>query len=109
MKKLLLVGILLLFGCTLQHGTSRDVVQGYDKGILWSHMYLKNDHSTCYCFNNQEFIKTFDESQLTQKEVIVTYEKYIVKGSLCNCDDKYEKVIVTNVKFAGNMTNEYNI
>jgi hypothetical protein len=95
-----LICILLVSGCALQHGSSRDVVQGWDKGILWYHMYLKNDHTTAYCFDNPEFIKIFDDAQKTQREVIVTYETYLVRGILCSVSDKYEKVIITDVKYA---------
>lgn len=100
MKKILILGMLLLFtGCTFQHGTSRDIVQGWDSGILWNHMYLKNDHNTCYCFDNPQFVQIFDESQKTQKEVIVTYETYLVRGGLCSASEKYETVIITDVEF----------
>lgn len=104
MKKILLLGILIsiliISGCTLQSGTSRDIVQGYDEGIIWNHAYLKNDHSTAYCFDNPSFVDVFQQSQLFQKEVIVTYEKYLFRGALCSVSEKYEKVIVTDVVFA---------
>ena len=103
MKKILLLSIMMicvvLSGCTFQHGTTRDIVQGWDKGILWHHMYLKNDHTTAYCFDNLDFTRIFDEAQKTQKEVIITYETYLIRGSLCSTSDKFENVIITNVQF----------
>jgi hypothetical protein len=94
------LALALLSGCTFQHGTTRDIVQGWDRGIIWSHMYLKNDHNTAYCFDQDSFNVIFDEAQKTQKEVIVTYETYLVRGTFCLAAEGYEKVIVTGVKFA---------
>lgn len=84
---------------TFQHGSTRDVVQGYDKGWIWYHLYLKNDHATAYCFDNPLFASMFEELQRTQRDVIVTYETYLFRGFWCQVSDKYEKVIVTNVEF----------
>ena len=92
--------LILVNGCTYQHGTSRDIVQGYDKGIIWHHAYLKNDHTTAYCFDNESFIPILDESQKTQREVIVTYETYLFRGFLCTTSEKYEKVVIADIKFA---------
>jgi hypothetical protein len=83
-----------------QHGTSRDLVMGYDKGWIWYHAYLKNDHTTAYCFDNPDFIKILDDSQKNQKEVIVTYETYLFRGFFCTVAYHYEKVIIINVEYA---------
>ena len=106
MKKIIVICLIvilalaLLSGCTFQHGTTRDIVQGYDQGIIWKHMYLKNDHNTAYCFDDNSFSVIFDEAQKTQKEVIITYETYFFRGFFCSAAEGYEKVIVTGVKFA---------
>ena len=99
-KLYLLLGLFLLTGCTFQHGSSRDIVQGWDKGIIWYHAYLKNDHTTAYCFDNPDFIKIMDISQKTQKEIILTYETYILRGALCTTSDKFDNVIITNITLA---------
>lgn len=83
-----------------QHGSSRDVVQGYDKGWLWYHLYLKNDHTTAYCFDNPSFVSMLEQSQRTQREVIVTYETYLFRGFFCMTSEKYDNVVVTNVEWA---------
>lgn len=95
----IVLGGFLLYSIELQHGTSKDVVYGYDKGMIWSHAYLKNDHTTAYCFNDESFIPLLDESQRDGKEVIITYSKYIGKGFFCTTDSKYENVVITGVKF----------
>lgn len=96
----MLLIVLSMSACTFQHGTTRDIVQGYDSGILWNHMYLKNDHTTVYCFEKDtNFSEMFDESQRTQKEIIVTYETYLLKGSLCYHSEKFDGVVVKDVKF----------
>lgn len=104
MKKVLIVGLVLslflLSGCTFQHGTSRDIVQGFDKGILWYHAYLKNDHKTAYCFDNPYWTDILNVAQRSQKEVIVTYEIYALRGKLCMSGEGYESVVITNVEFA---------
>ena len=101
---LVLVGIIGIFisvqNVSYQHGTSRDVVQGYDKGIIWHHAYLKNDHATAYCFDDERFINILTDSQRTQKEVIITYEKYWGRGFFCSAAEKYETVIITKIEYA---------
>lgn len=81
-----------------QSGTSKDKVMGYDVGPIWNHAYLMNDHFTVYCFDNDNFKPIFEEAQRNQKEVIVSYKKYMGRGSLCTSSQTYEPVIVTNVE-----------
>jgi phenolic acid decarboxylase len=100
---IILIGLLLISNASaivFQHGSSRDIVQGYDRGWLWYHLYLKNDHATAYCFDNSLFAVMFEESQRTQKEVIVTYETYLFRGSFCMTSERYDNVVVTNVRWA---------
>jgi hypothetical protein len=100
---LLLMVVLVVFflikDISIQHGASKDIVQGYDKGLLWNHAYLKNDHFTAYCFDDESFIPLLEQSQKQNKEVIVTYEKYIGRGMLCSSADHYENVVITKVEF----------
>lgn len=97
---LLIVGGFLIFkDVSYQHGSSRDIVMGFDKGIYWHHAYLKNDHLTAYCFDDERFIPLLEQSQKEGREVIITYEKYIGRGNFCSAGD-YEKVVITNVEFA---------
>jgi hypothetical protein len=96
------VGIIALKNVSTQHGTSKDIVMGYDKGPIWGHAYLKNDHTTAYCFDNDKFIPLLEESQTQDKEVIITYEKYVGRGGLCMASNNYETVVITNVEMANN-------
>jgi len=96
---LMMIGMILLWNVSYQHGTSRDIVQGYDKGILWYHAYLKNDHFTAYCFDDEKFIPMFDKAQKEQIEVVITYKKYVGRGFWCTTAENYENVIVENVDF----------
>jgi hypothetical protein len=82
-----------------QHGTTRDLIQGYDKGIIWYHAYLKNDHNTAYCFDDKRFILILEQSQREQREVLVTYETYLLRGFFCSTTENYENVIIKNVEF----------
>jgi hypothetical protein len=105
MNRILLIPLLLamiaISSCTFQHGTSKDYVYGYDKGIIWHHLYLKDDHKTCYCFDNPNFIATLKTAQEMNEKVIVTYETYLLRGMLCTSAEGYENVIVTDVKLMG--------
>jgi len=102
---ILILGILILSpifvsALTFQHGSSRDITQGYDKGWIWYHAYLKNDHTTAYCFDNPDFVDILKESQETQREVIITYETYAFRGFFCMTSEKFDNVIITDIKFA---------
>lgn len=98
---LLIFGVILLYGVSYQSGTSKDIVQGYDNGIMWHHAYLKNDHTTAYCFDDERFITILDESQRQNKEVIISYKKYVGRGFFCSTSEKFERVVVTDVQFSG--------
>lgn len=113
MKRILIFSILsfllmssLVSAIVFQHGSSRDIIQGYDKGWLWYHAYLKNDHTTAYCFDNPNFAKILKESQRTQKEVIITYETYLFRGTFCWTGEKFNNVIITNVEFVNQINNK---
>lgn len=97
---ILIIGAIIFWNTSYQHGTSKDVVQGYDKGILWYHAYLKNDHNTAYCFDDERFIPLLEKSQRENTEVIVSYEKYVIRGSLCSTSENYENVIITKIEEA---------
>ena len=95
---IVLILSIILWNVSYQNGTTRDIVQGYDKGILWYHAYLKNDHSTAYCFDDERFIPMLEQSQKENKEVVVTYKKYVGKGFLCSAAENYENVIIENIE-----------
>lgn len=97
---LVLSFVLLFTGCIFQHGTSKDYVMGYDRGIFWEHAYLVNDHNTCYCFDNQNFESILKDAQENNKKVIITYETYLFRGTLCSCSENYEEVVVINIQYA---------
>lgn len=94
---LLIVACALLTGCTFSHGSSTDTIYGWDNGPVWGHMYLKNDHATAYCFPDYmtEIIDAAYENNFTVK---VTYETYLIRGSLCRTSEKYDNVVVTHVE-----------
>jgi len=98
MAVIILLIVLILKPVSYQHGTSKDIVQGYDKGIIWYHVYLLNDHHTAYCFDDEKFIPLLEQSQKNNEKIIITYEKYVIRGCLCSSSDNYENVIITNVE-----------
>jgi hypothetical protein len=95
---ILLIGLILFStGCTLQSGKSKDTIYAYDTGILWNHLYLTNDHTTCYCFKGSENYDAIKSAFDDKKIVDVYYEKYLVKGTLCECGE-LEEVVVTKIE-----------
>jgi len=97
---MLIVLVMFLTSCTLESGSSTDYIYGYDKGIVWGHAYLKDDHTTCYCFNDDSIKEMFEYAQTNNVKLKVNYERYLIKGSLCSCGDKMSTVIVTKVEVA---------
>ena len=98
MKKALLLGLmacLLLSACTFQDGFSKDKVYAYDKGILWNHLYLVNDHTTAYCFDDSLW-NSVKEAYENNKTVNVHYQTYLIKGSLCSTGN-LENVIAIGI------------
>lgn len=93
-----IITIILLSGCTFQSGTTKDQVSGYDKGVLWYHAYLKNDHRTAYCFDDSALADKFSDAQKSGKEVVISYETYLIRGWFCTVSPSYETVIVTKVE-----------
>lgn len=99
MKKILmtttLLLIILLTGC-IQEGTSTDTIYGYDKGPIWNHVYLKNDHTTTYCFedNLQDDI---EQAYKNNTVVTIHYNKYWFRGALCNPQPNTEPVVVESI------------
>lgn len=100
MKNKLLILFILLFlvSCTFHSGQSIDTVYSVDKGPLWSHLYLKDDHSTCYCFDNTEWYDMLKEGQKNGTKFVVSYETYLLTGGLCYCGEKFDTVVVTKIE-----------
>lgn len=102
MNKLLIVGllfsILLFTGCTLQSGYTKDKLHGYDTGVLWNHVYLLNDHTTVYCFDDNRFIPLLEQAKNGNVTIEVDYEKYALRGALCSSGQEMETVVITAIK-----------
>lgn len=99
------LAVLFLKDVSTQTGTSKDIVQGYDKGIIWYHAYLKNDHFTAYCFDDERFIPLLENSQKNNREIIIYYEKYIGRGFFCGSAENYENVVITDIQEIGEEKN----
>ena len=93
---LLIIGMLLFSACTLQSGISTDRIYGYDKGIVWNHLYLTNDHTTTYCFEDYQLQQIKDAYELN-KTVKIEYERYVIKGFWCQAQQNQEAVVVTKI------------
>lgn len=91
---------ILFTGCTLQSGYTRDKLHGYDRGVTWNHIYLLNDHTTVYCWeDNIAWGEILEKAKADNNITLeIDYEKYWLKGSLCSSGQDMEAVVVTDIK-----------
>jgi hypothetical protein len=101
---LLCLAALALTGCKVQSGIHEDYVQGWDSGIIWDHAYTVNDHSTCYCFTDENGIsKVLDEARINNQKVVIHYSKYwFGRGFWCSAAENYETVVIDSVEIVKN-------
>ena len=67
--------------------------------IGWYKLWLKDDHTTVYCFDDERFIDIIDTAKLDNKKVKVTYQDYWIRGFLCSSgNDKIGTTVVTNIE-----------
>jgi len=95
-----IIGILCLINILfLNHGSSIDIAYGVEQNTFWSKLYLKDDHTTVYCMDDDNLIQIAKQASQEKLKVKVTYQEYIFRGTLCNLfNDKYNGVVVTNIE-----------
>jgi hypothetical protein len=82
----------------LSHGSSVDVAYGVEENSFWNKLYLKDDHKTVYCIDDNRLLQIAKNASLNKQKVEVTYQEYVFRGGLCNFDDKYSGVVVRNIE-----------
>ena len=92
---IMILSLLILTSCS--SGQSKDIIYSVDRGLIHNHLYLKDDHSSCYCFTDENLYNKLKIAQTENKKVIVEYEDDYF--SLCYCGDKFDEVKITNVIF----------
>src|SRR3990167_10917039 len=98
---MLFVMIMLLVSFIfLRDGSSIDYPYGYEKqkGFGWSILYLKDDHKTAYCFDNNNLKPIIDEAIRTNKKIEVFFKGYLFRGMFCSAGEKYDEVVVEDIR-----------
>lgn len=96
---LIIFGLIALISIPfLNKGTSIDVAYGVEQNNLWTKLYLKDDHKTVYCIEDQDLIDLAKRASEEKLRVEVTYQEYVFKGSLCDFSEQYSGVVVKDIK-----------
>lgn len=89
-----LIGILFL-----NKGFSIDYPYNIEKSQFWNKLWLKDDHTTVYCFDNEDFISIIEKAQRENKKIKVSYQEYVFRGALCTSgSERIGTVVVTDIK-----------
>ena len=90
----------ILFLIFRTSGSSVDTAYGVEKNFFWYKLYLKDDHKTIYCIDKEDtqLLKIAQKTSEDKSKVKVTYTEYFFRGSLCNFDERYSSVVITNIE-----------
>lgn len=92
----LIAGISSLF---LNKGSSTDYPYTIEKSNFWNKLWLKDDHTTVYCYDDERFTSVIQRAIDENKKVKVEFQEYVFRGSLCfSGSDKISEVVITNVE-----------
>lgn len=92
-------GAYVYFLITKNVGSSTDYVYTVEKTNFWHKLFLKDDHSTVYCFDDEKFLDIIKKAQDDNKKIKITYEDYFIRGFFCSSGkDNIGTTIITDVK-----------
>ena len=64
----------------------------------WYKLWLKDDHTTVYCFDDERFISIIETAKESESKIKVEYQEYILRGFLCSSgSDNINAVVITNI------------
>ena len=64
----------------------------------WHKLWLKDDHTTVYCFDNEQFLDTINMAKSLNKKVRVDYQEYFFRGFFCTSgNDKIGTVVINSI------------
>jgi len=103
---ILIIGLLILgvaygyFLITQNKGSSKDYAYTVEKTNFWYKLWLKDDHTTVYCFDDDKFLKIIEDAKARDKKVKVTYQDYFFRGFFCTSDigSDIGKTIITDIE-----------
>ncbi|MCK9370045.1 hypothetical protein M0R04_09090 [Candidatus Dojkabacteria bacterium] len=90
-----------LYGMVKQTGNSTDYIYTIEHGDFsgWNKIWLKDDHTTMYCYDNDNLTSILTQAQIDNKKVKVYYAEYIGRGWLCSTgSDNIKQVIITKIE-----------
>lgn len=95
-----IVLLLLVIPLFFNNGTSTDYAYSIENTkVGWFKLWLKDDHSSVYCFDNNNFLPIIKEAQEKNKKVAVSYQDYWFRGFLCSSgNEKIGSTVVTDIK-----------
>jgi hypothetical protein len=97
-----LIILLIYFTAPLffNSGTSTDYTYTVERTkVGWYKLWLKDDHTTVYCFDDERMLDIINEAKEQNLKVEVTYQDYWFRGSLCGSgSEAIETSVVTAIK-----------
>lgn len=97
---LLIGGFFYLVSLFLNSGSSTDYPYNVEKNAAgWTKLWLKDDHTTVYCFDDERFLPIIEQAKAENKKVTVYYQEYIFRGFFCSSgNENIGTVVVTDIQ-----------
>lgn len=96
---LLIGGVLFMATLFLNEGSSTDYPYNIEQSRYWHKLWLKDDHTTVYCFDDERFISIIEQAKQSNKKIKVSYQEYLFRGFLCSSgSDNIGEVVITNIE-----------
>lgn len=95
----IIVAVYLITPLFFNDGTSTDYAYNVEKTkIGWYKLWLKDDHTTVYCFDDERFIEIIEKAKAEDKKINVKYQDYWFRGFFCNSgSDNIGTTVVTDI------------
>lgn len=95
----IIIGGIFIAQHFLNSGVSTDYPYSIEKNKIWSKLWLKDDHTTVYCYDDDSFTPTLEDAKERGKKVNVYYQEYILRGFFCSSGNgKIGTSIITKVE-----------
>jgi hypothetical protein len=107
---LIILAIYFIAPLFFNSGTSTDYPYTVEHTkVGWYKLWLKDDHTTVYCFDNERFLPIIEQAKIENKKVAVTYQDYFFKGFWCSSgSERIGKTVITNIEIVNNINTLYN-
>ena len=83
----------------LNNGSSTDYPYNIEQSKFWNKLWLKDDHTTVYCFDDEKFLDIINKAKIENKKIKVSYQEYLFRGFLCSSgSDNIGEVVITDIE-----------